>query len=359
MTNDCRVDASGTTDALRGKMIDSRFFTNAGPFTLGGLADRLKGTLAESAARDFSVTDLAMLDEAQGTEIAMFADRRYRAGFESTRAGVVVTSLDLVRNLADTAPHLIGVSVPRQAFAEIAWLFYPVTEEALGIADERAMALIGDGGRIADTARIGRGAVVGARATIGASAVIGRGVVIGDDCTIGPNTTISHAIIGSRVHIYSGAIVGAQGFGFVPGARGLRRVPQLGRVLIGDDVELGANSTVDRGALGDTVIGDGTVIDNLIQIGHNCRIGRSVVLCGQSGIAGSVNIGDGAIIGGASRIADHVTIGAGAKLAGGSGVTRDIAPGETVAGYPAIPVRDWHRQAIGLDRMFSHSKKTG
>jgi len=340
-------------------MIDSRFFTNAGPFTLGDLADRLKGTLADKATRDFSVTDLAMLDEAQGTEIAMFADRRYRASFENTKAGVVVTGLDLVKTRSDSVPHLIGVAMPRQAFAEIAWLFYPKTEEALGLSDERGAARIGDGCRIADTARIGKGAVVSAGTTVGANAVIGRGVVIGDDCTIGPNTTISHAILGSRVHIYSGAIVGAQGFGFVPGARGLRRVPQLGRVLIGNDVEFGANSTIDRGALGDTTIGDGTVIDNLIQIGHNCRIGRSVVLCGQSGIAGSVTIEDGAIIGGAARIADHVTIGAGAKLAGGSGVTRDIAPGETVAGYPAIPVRNWHRQAIGLDRMFSHPKKTG
>ena len=338
-------------------MIDSRFFTNAGPFTLGDLADRLKGTLADGAVRDFNVTDLAMLDEAQPSEVAMFADRRYRTGFESTQAGAVVTGLDLARS-PSAAPHLIGVAVPRQAFAEIAWLFYPKAEEALGLSDERAMARIGAGCRIADTARIGRGAVIGAGTTIGANAVIGRGVVIGDDCTIGPNTTISHAILGNRVHIYSGAIVGAQGFGFVPVARGLRRVPQLGRVLIGNDVEFGANSTIDRGALGDTTIGDGTVIDNLIQIGHNCRIGRSVVLCGQSGIAGSVTIGDGAVIGGASRIADHVTIGAGAKLAGGSGVTRDIASGETVAGYPAIPVRDWHRQAIGLDRMFSHPKKT-
>lgn len=340
-------------------MIDPRFFTNAGPFTLGSLADRLKGQLADSALRDFNVTDLAMLDEAQGSEIAMFADRRYRAGFESTKAGAVVTSLDLVRTRSASTPHLIGVAAPRQAFAEIAWLFYPKTEEALGLTDDRNSAQIGDGCRIADTARIGRGAVIGAGSTVGANAVIGAGVVVGEDCTIGPNTTISHSIIGSRVHVYSGAIVGAQGFGFVPGARGLLRVPQLGRVLIGNDVELGANSTVDRGALGDTVIGDGTVIDNLIQIGHNCRIGRSVILCGQTGIAGSVTIEDGAVIGGASRIADHVTIGAGAKLAGGSGVTRDIAAGETVAGYPAIPVRNWHRQAIGLDKMFSSTKKTG
>ena len=131
--------------------------------------------------------------------------------------------------------------------------------------------------------------------------MIGPSVVIGADCTIGANSTISHAILGNRVHIYSGAIVGAQGFGFVPGQGGLRRVPQLGRVVIGNDVEFGANSTIDRGALGDTEIGDGSVVDNLVQIGHNVRVGRSCIICGQTGIAGSVTIEDGAIVGGACR----------------------------------------------------------
>jgi UDP-3-O-[3-hydroxymyristoyl] glucosamine N-acyltransferase len=338
-------------------MIDPRFFTNAGPFKLGDLADRLGGNLADGAPRDFIVTDLAMLDQAQPSEIALFADHRYRKAFTQTRAGVVVTSRELIKAPAADAPHFIHVALPRQAFAEVAWLFYPKTEEALGIEDERGAAKIGEGCRIADSARIAKGAEIGARTVIGAGAVIGPGVVIGEDCIIGPNTTIGYAILGSRVHIYSGAVVGAQGFGFVPGLKGLRRVPQLGRVLIGDDVEFGANSTIDRGALGDSTIGDGTVIDNQIQIGHNCNIGRHCILCGQTGIAGSVTIEDGAVIGGASRIADHVVIGTGAKLAGGSGVTRDILPGEIVAGYPAIPVRDWHRQAIGLDKMFSRQKK--
>ncbi|MDB5393308.1 MAG: UDP-3-O-[3-hydroxymyristoyl] glucosamine N-acyltransferase [Rhodospirillales bacterium] len=339
-------------------MIDPRFFANAGPFTLGDLADRLGGSLADDAPRDFAITDLAMLDEAHASEIALFADSRYRAAFAATKAGVVITRPDLMRNGPVTGgPHLIHVPMPRQALAEIAWLFYPLVEEALGLTDEREAAIIGEGCRIATSAIVGKGVQIGARTLIGANAVIGNGVVIGADCKIGPNTTISQSIIGDRVHIYSGAVVGAQGFGFVPGARGLRRVPQLGRVLIGNDVEFGANSTADRGALGDTVIGDGTVIDNQIQIGHNCRIGRHCILCGQTGIAGSVTIEDGAVIGGASRIADHVTIGAGAKLAGGSGVTRDIGPGEVVAGYPAIPVRDWHRQAAGLEKLFSRPRK--
>jgi UDP-3-O-[3-hydroxymyristoyl] glucosamine N-acyltransferase len=338
-------------------MIDPRFFTNAGPFTLGHIADRLGGTLSDGAPHGMTIADLAMLDDAGPAEIALFADSRYRAGFNSTRAGVVVTTPELTREAPKNGPHFLYVPIPRQAFAEIAWLFYPKTEEALGLTDERAEAAIGEGCRIADSAVIGKGAVIGARTAIGAGAVIGPGVRIGEDCIIGPNTTTGYAIIGSRVHIYSGAVVGAQGFGFVPGVTGLRRVPQLGRVLIGNDVEFGANSTIDRGALGDTTIGDGSVIDNQIQIGHNCHVGRYCILCGQTGIAGSVTIEDGAVIGGASRIADHVTIGAGAKLAGGSGVTRDILPGEIVAGYPAIPVRDWHRQASGLEKMFSRVKK--
>jgi UDP-3-O-[3-hydroxymyristoyl] glucosamine N-acyltransferase len=250
---------------------------------------------------------------------------------------VVVTRGELIREPRADGPFLIEVASPRQAFAEIAWLFYPKVEEALGLSDERALATIGADCRIADSAKIGKGARVGARTAIGANVVIGDGVVIGEDCTIGANSTVSHAIIGNRCQIYAGAVVGSQGFGFVPGARGLRRVPQLGRVLFGDDVEFGSNSTIDRGALGDSVIGDGSVIDNLVQIGHNSRIGRFCILCGQSGVAGSVTIEDGAVVGGGCGIADHVTIGAGAKLAGGSGVTGDVAPGEIVAGYPAIP----------------------
>ena len=332
-------------------MIDPRFYSNAGPFSLGDLADRLGGTLGDDAPRDLKITDLAMLHVAGDTEIALFTDRRYRAAFETTKAAVVVTRPGLAEDRPDGGPYLISAPEPRQAFTEIAWLFYPKTGEALGLPEQLGEAKIGEGCRITASASIGKGAEIGPRTTVGQNAMIGPGVVIGADCTIGPNTTISHAILGDRVHIYSGAIVGAQGFGFVPGEQGLRRVPQLGRVVIGNDVEFGANSTIDRGALGDTVIGDGSVVDNLVQIGHNVRVGRSCIICGQTGIAGSVTIDDGAIIGGACGIADHVVIGAGAKLAGGSGVIHDIPSGATVAGYPAIPVKQWHRQTATIGRM--------
>jgi UDP-3-O-[3-hydroxymyristoyl] glucosamine N-acyltransferase len=332
-------------------MIDPRFYFNAGPFSLGDLAERLNGSLGEDAPRDFMVTDLALLHDASETEIALFADRRYREAFNATKAAAVVTRPGLVLDRPANRSHLILVTDPRRALAELAWTFYPKTGEMLGLPDQLGETETGADCRIAASATIGKGARIGARTTVGVNAVIGPGVVIGTDCTIGPNSTISHALIGDRVHIYSGAIVGAQGFGFVPGERGLRRVPQLGRVVIGSDVEFGANSTIDRGALGDTEIGDGSVVDNLVQIGHNVRIGRSCIICGQTGIAGSVTIEDGAIVGGACGIADHVVIGAGARLAGGTGVIHDIPAGATVAGYPAIPVKQWHRQTAMIGRM--------
>ena len=333
------------------------FFTNVGPFALGDLADRIDGELAPSTPRDLVITDLATLEDAQSSEIAMFGDRRYRDAFVGTQAGVVVTSQEFAFGLPAAGPHLILVAKPREALADIAWLFYPKTEEALGLDDDGRAAAIRNGAMIADTARIGKDAVIGARTVVGAGAVIGRSVVIGEDCVIGPNSTIGFAIIGNRVQVYPGAVVGAQGFGFVPVAQGLRRVPQLGRVLIGDDVEIGANSAVDRGTIGDSIIGPGCALDNLVQIGHNIRMGRSSIVCGQAGISGSVEIGDGVIIGGAGRVSDHVKVGDGAQLGGGGGAIQDIEPGAILAGLPAIPIRDWHRQTVGLAKMFNRPRK--
>ena len=272
---------------------------------------------------------------------------------------MVLTNQELATSRPSGGAHLIIVPQPRHALAEVGWLFYPRTTEALGLDDDGRPAALANGATVADTARIGKNTTIGARTIVGAGAVIGHGVVIGEDCVIGPNTTVSHALLGDRVQLYPGAAIGAQGFGFVPGPRGLRRVPQLGRVILGNDVEVGANSAVDRGTIGDTVLGDGCALDNLVQIGHNVRMGRSSIVCGQAGISGSVEIGDGVIIGGAGRVADHVKIGDGAQLGGGGGATYDIEAGAVVAGLPAIPIRDWHRQTVGLAKMFGrpHKKK--
>jgi UDP-3-O-[3-hydroxymyristoyl] glucosamine N-acyltransferase len=338
-------------------MIDPRFYTSAGPFSLGQIADHLGVGLADSTPRDFMIASLATIDEATESELSMFAEGRYRAALAKTGAGAVIASANLVRESEQAAtPHLIVVESARTAFADIVSLFYPRIEEALGTRDERSEASIADDAVVSASACIGRGAQIGSGSRIGANTVIGRNCVIGRACSIGPNATVSHAIIGDRVQIYPGAVVGTQGFGFVPAPTGLRRIGQLGRVIVGDDVEIGTNSCVDRGALGDTEIGRGTVIDNLVQIGHNVRIGRSCVLSGHTGLAGSVRVGDGVMIGGGCSINGHITIGDRAQISGNSGVMLDVAPGAVMAGYPAVPIRDWHRHTLGLARLFSRNR---
>ncbi len=200
------------------------------------------------------------------------------------------------------------------------------------------------------SARVAPDATIGEGAFIGPCAVIGPGVVIGRDARIGAGVIVSHALIGDRVTLSSGVVVGEEGFGYVLDDGALVRFPQLGIVVIEDDVDIGANSTVDRAALGRTVIGAGTKIDNLVQIGHNVRIGERCVLAAQSGASGSVELGAGAMLGGGVGVADHVTIGAGAMLAGGSGLMHDVPPGERWGGYPAMPARQWMRAVSAARR---------
>ncbi len=204
---------------------------------------------------------------------------------------------------------------------------------------------------------IGPGAWIGAGTEIGAGAVIGPGVAIGRDCRIGVGVSIRCALIGDRVHIHAGAAIGEPGFGAAPGPKGLVSLPQLGRAILQDEVRIGANSTVDRGAFGDTVIGERTKIDNLCHIGHNCRIGRDCVMAAYCGISGSVTIGDGCQLGGRVGTVDHITIGAGARIGAGAGVTKDVPAGETWAGYPARPFKDWMRQTAWLTRASGKARR--
>ena len=339
-------------------MSDTRFFRAAGPFTAGDIAKAVGAELSDSGRAGEQVRDIADLEQAGSGEISVFSDRRHAAAFAASNASVIVTN----RKLGDL-PHkrtLIFADDPRLAFARIGQLFYPRAAPQAFIhprATLAASARLGDGSAVAAGAVIGENVIIGARAHIGANAVIADGVVIGDDVIIGPGTAISHALIGNKVTIAANVSIGGEGFGFVPSPKGLVKISQIGRVILEDGVEIGNNCAIDRGSLGDTVIGAMTAIDNLVQIGHNVKIGKSCVFAGQSGVAGSVTIGDFVMVGGGVSISDHLTIGTGAKIAGKSGVARDVAPGETVAGYPAIPVRQWHRQSAALAKLAQ--KKSG
>ncbi|MGB7076378.1 MAG: UDP-3-O-(3-hydroxymyristoyl)glucosamine N-acyltransferase, partial [Xanthobacteraceae bacterium] len=205
---------------------------------------------------------------------------------------------------------------------------------------------------------IGPRAQIGAGTVVAAGAVIGPDVCLGRDCAIGAGSTIVHALIGDRVIIHPGVRIGQDGFGYLPSARGHQKIPQVRRVVIQDDVEIGANTTIDRGGMRDTTIGEGTKIDNLVQIGHNCSIGRGCLIVSQVGISGSVTIGDFAVLAGQVGVADHVSIGAGAVLGGKAGVMTDVPPGARWGGFPAEPGLDWKRGVALLRRLVRNARQS-
>jgi UDP-3-O-[3-hydroxymyristoyl] glucosamine N-acyltransferase len=341
-------------------MADPRFFRRFGPFRLEDIAEEVDAELLDPSTKDVMICDIASLETAGPGELSFFNHSQYLSAFRATHASAVVTTRDFAQN-GPSGVCLMSVAQPQLAFARIGRLYYPSSRPEPKIsADARIdpSAVIGEASRIDAGAVVGAGTEVGPGCHIACHAIIGSGVVLGNDCAIGANSCISYAIIGARVQIATGVSIGGQGFGFVPTANGRLRIPQLGRVIIEDDVEIGANCAVDRGSTGDTVIGAGTVLDNLVQIAHNVRLGRNCVICGQVGIAGSTVVGDGVMIGGQAGISDHLHIGSGARIASKSGVIRDVKEGEAVGGYPAMPVRQWHRQTATSIRL-SQRKPSG
>ena len=340
-------------------MADQRFFRLCGPFSLAELAKLADARLSGGDASRL-ISDVATLDLAGDGQVTFLDNPKYIDQAKETKAAACLVREDLAAILPEGVAALI-TKEPYRGYACIAAAFYPDAAEPnplqpalAGIAVGAVIdpeAELGDDCQIASGAVIEVGASIGSRCRIGANATIGRGVVLGSDCVIGPGATLNHCLIGSRVVIHAGVRIGQDGFGFAMGAAGHVKVPQIGRVIIEDDVEVGANSTIDRGSGPDTVIGRGCKIDNLVMIAHNVTLGPGSVVVAQSGISGSTEIGAGSVLAAQVGIAGHLKIGAGVRLAARSGVMKDIASGETFGGTPAVPIKQWLRQVVALNRL--------
>jgi UDP-3-O-[3-hydroxymyristoyl] glucosamine N-acyltransferase len=299
------------------------------------------------------MTGVAPLQAAGKAEISFLHNRKYLPALAQTGAGAVIVTADYAARVpADTVA--LVVADPHVAWAHVAGLFHPVAPVQAAIHPSAVIdptAQVHASADIAPLAVIGARAVIGPECRIGPGAVIGAGVVMGAQCRIGPAASISHAILGSRVYVYPGARIGQDGFGFAMTPTGFLTVPQLGRVILEDDVEIGANSCVDRGSALDTVIGAGSRLDNLVQIGHGVRMGKCCVVVAQAGISGSTVLGDFVQIAAQAGLTGHLRIGDKARIGAQAGIMSDVEAGAEVIGSPAMPVREFFRNVAVLRKL--------
>ncbi len=334
-------------------MADPKFHTVTPPKTLKTIANDLGLDLQNDSDGAYEIKDVAPLKDAGANDITFLDNLKYKDDLKVTKAGACIIAPQMV----DHAPEglrLLITKNPYKFYALTAQNFYPDNYPAANISERAHVhesAEIADGCVIEVGVVIGEGAKLAEGVWVEANTVIGANVEIGAKTRIGANVTVSHAIIGAGSRIYTGARVGQDGFGFAIDLAGHVKVPQLGRVIIGDHVEIGANTCIDRGAGPDSIIGDGVWIDNLVQIGHNVKIGRGSVIVAQVGIAGSAELEDFVVCAGQVGIAGHLKIGQGTRIGAQSGVIKDIPAGSEVIGSPAIPSKEFLRQIVALKRL--------
>ncbi|PHQ69768.1 MAG: UDP-3-O-(3-hydroxymyristoyl)glucosamine N-acyltransferase [Sneathiella sp.] len=334
-------------------MPDFRFFNRQGPFSLRDLAKLPDVKLADTVDLDILISDVKPLDQAGAGDLTFLSNPKYVEAFRKTQATACIATEKALKDVPDGVVILLSAD-PYKAYARIANKFY-LPELGQGNIHPTAViaptVTLGHNVSVGAYAVIEEGVVIGDNTIVGPQCFLNRNVQLGKDSRLGAHVTLSHCLVGDNVSIYTGAKIGQDGFGFAPDAAGHIKIPQLGRVVIGSSVEIGANTTIDRGAGPDTLIGDGTWIDNLVQIGHNVRVGKGCIIVSQTGISGSTTLEDFVVIGGQVGLAGHLTIGAGAQVSAKSGVMTNIPAGEIYAGMPARPRRQFFRQVAVLSKL--------
>ena len=340
-------------------MANPVFFPAPIPLTIAKIAELTGSSLQNHADTKRSIAGIATIAAAGPADVTFFQNARYDEALSATLAGACFCAVRDLDRIPSTTVAL-KTERPQVAFATIAAIFYPSAVRPNPVFEEYGVspaAHVHSSAIVEAGATIEAGAVVGPRAEIGSGSLIAAGCVIGPDVrigrdvSIGPGAVLTHALVGNRVTVHTGARIGQDGFGFIVGDSGNSKIIQIGRVIIQDDVEIGANTTIDRGSNRDTIIGEGTKIDNLVQIGHNVVIGRDCLIAGQVGISGSVTIGDRAMLGGKVGVRDNVEIGRRAVLAASSAVATNIPDGARWGGTPARPIKQWLREMSVLRRM--------
>ncbi|HLB54067.1 MAG TPA: UDP-3-O-(3-hydroxymyristoyl)glucosamine N-acyltransferase, partial [Gemmatimonadales bacterium] len=306
------------------------------PLTAQAVAELVGGRLSgDGAAR---LTAVGPLERADGNTLSILVSTHYLAPFRASRAGAVLLRAEHLAEPEGPRTRIV-VADPQAAMARVLGAMFPPAPEA-------------SGGAIHPTARLGRGVVLGVRVRLGPGVVLEEGVMVGDDTTVGANVVCGQGTrIGQRCLIKPGAVLGSPGFGFVSDRKGHTRIPHVGGCVLGDDVEIGANSCVDRGSIADTTIGSGTKLDNLVHVGHNARLGARCLVMGGSVIAGSAEIGDEVIVAGHAAIGGHFRVGNRARIGAKAGVISEVPEGADVSGFPARPHREFLRAQAALYRL--------